>query len=81
MTNTSSRLFLGEGYYESRGQSHAFMIQTGISATAATVKYQYTFQWGTTLTTANGPNTIGTRTGTPQTPGGATSDLHRGKRA
>ena len=56
-------------------------VVPGPKATAATVKYQYTFQWGTTLTMANGPNTIGTRTGTPQTPGGATSDLHRGKRA
>ena len=79
VTNTSSRLFLGEGYYESSQQSHAVIIQTGISASAATVKYQYTYQWGSTLMTANGPITIGT--GTPQTPGGATSDFHRGKRA
>ena len=80
VTNPSSRLFLGEGYYESAGQLHAFIVQTGVTTTAAALKYQYTYQWGGSVNTAKGL-TVKVGTGTPQSPAGATSDLHRGKRS
>ncbi len=78
VTVASSRLFLGEGYYESAGQIHAGLCQTGVSVTAANIKYQYTYQWGTSVNTSSGALQIGTTT---QSPGGAKTDVHRGKRS
>ena len=79
VSSSSTRLFLGEGYYESAGQLHSTICQTGLSLDAMDIKYQYTYQWGTTLNIAGGRTIqIGTTT---QSPAGVTTDIHRGKRS
>jgi prepilin-type N-terminal cleavage/methylation domain-containing protein len=78
VSQPSGRVFLGEGYFESAGQIHAAILQTGITPTAANLKYQYAYQWGSSVSTGSGPLQIGDR---PQAPDCVTSDIHRGKRS
>ena len=78
VSQPSGRMFLGEGYYESAGQIHASILQTGITPTAGNLRYQYSYQWGASVNTGGGVLQIGDRT---QGPDAVTTDIHRGKRS